>query len=373
MALIGASGCFYFDDINQRPSLEIKLRVPPGSDGFTYRGDNVILDAIADDPEGQVVAFRWTVFACHDASDVAACDAEPLSTSVLEFAQFDVPQRRADPDGEGPIVAPPTEQLLVVLEGTDAFGATAKPHQELTIVVRDVPPEVVVFDDKPYDGVEGTPIDLFVEYGDADDTADNVAIEWQAFSPSLVEINLTDLANVPQPHDPTKHQVGKRLIPNAQGTWEIRVTATDSLGESTVVEHLVEVIADLPPCLDQLSPGVPPSGATLPVTEPTLFQALVVADALDRFPTLVGDPFAGATTFSWSTNVNGGPRVAVPGTPGNSLAFDPANFTLGDVVELRVQVMDRNQIQVPCADSDSACSIGANQCFQRTTWNVEVR
>ena len=64
----------------------------------------------------------------------------------------------------------------------------------------------------------------------------------------------------------------------------------------------------------------------------------------------------------------------VAGANGNSLAFDPAAYALGDVVELRVQIYDRSATPISCADSEQACSvISQPACLQRQTWRVEVR
>ncbi|MEO8706522.1 MAG: hypothetical protein ABI867_41235 [Kofleriaceae bacterium] len=367
LAILGLSaalaGCFYVDPINQRPGLEIRPRERPG-DGFIHRGDkDVILDAIANDPDGQLVTFEWLVYACDNGLDFATCDPDPLSTSIEPSAEFDVPPFR--------VSGTPTMQLLAILNGRDDFGAAAKPPQQLVIPVRDALPDVRIDDQKPYDGVSGTPVQLFADYGDADDTAENVTIVWEVFPPAGGTFTLTELTNVPQPDDLSRRQVGQELVPTGLGEWQIRVTATDSVGESSITEHLLLVIGDEPPCLEELAPVVPPSGSTLPVSDPVLFQVLVVRDALDRFPTIVGDPFLLPAKFAWSMKVNTGAREAL-GTSGNSVAFDPANFALGDRVELRIDVSDR-VARATCPDGDAECSLTGGGCFQRKTWILEVR
>jgi hypothetical protein len=59
--------------------------------------------------------------------------------------------------------------------------------------------------------------------------------------------------------------------------------------------------------------------------------------------------------------------------PSNSVALDPISFTPGDILELRVEVFDRNDTQLPCAQDQQSCSLSANTCIQRQTWFVEVR
>jgi hypothetical protein len=367
-----AGGCFYVDPINQRPSLDIRPRERPGTDGFIHRNDkDVILDAVANDPDGQVVTFEWLVYACENGLDFSTCDPEAISTSTQPFAQFDVPAFRADPDGVGPLPAPPTLSLLAILNGRDELGAAAKPPQQLAIAVRDALPDVTMSDLKPYDGVVATPVLIFAEYGDADDSAAGVTLTWQAFSPTTGDHPLEPLTDVMQPDDPERRQAGMKLLTNAEGEWKVKITATDSVGEASVTEHSFLAIGDEPPCIAEVAPEVPPVGAVLPVTEPVLFQALRVRDALDRFPAIVGDEFIGQTGFAWSLKINNGPRELL-GAAGSSIAFDPAGFALGDRVEVRLEVTDR-VVRATCPDGDAECSLTGGGCFQRQTWNVEVR
>ncbi len=370
LGALSLGACFYAPPINQRPAIDIKPRSPDP----VHRGDHgVVLDAVADDPDGQLVRFQWRVYLCADATDFATCDPEPTRSGLADSISIDVPLLRVDPDGAGPAIANPVNSMLVILEAKDDYGATAKPRDELVIPVLDADPTLEVDQNALYGGVIDTPIDLFALYGDPDDTAANVTIVWQAFSPSQVEINLTDIT-VAQPADPSLLQVGKRLVPNALGLWDIKITATDPVGQS-VVKHLsIPVGEDTPPCLSQWSPIAPTGGVTLPITEPTLFQVPIVLDDLDRFPTIVGDPFLGPTTFAWSIKPPGSSvREPLVGVTGNSVALDPASFSPGSIVELRVEIFDRNATAISCADAAQECSVISTACIQRQTWRVEVR
>lgn len=362
-----SAGCFYIAPVNQRPALEIQQRPSPDGDLFVHRGDrHVVFDAVVDDPDGDVVELGWRAYACDDGNDFATCDAVPFATGELPaFDLVEIPTGRE--------AGTPLRSLRIELEGKDEYGATARPSQVAAVPVRDAPPDVFVFDQKPYDGVVGTPIDLFFDYGDADDTAANVTLAIEVTPPGLADATLTELANVPQPDDPDRRQIGRRLVPTLTGAWKIDVTATSPAGEVSKTPYVVEVIADLPPCLAQLSPAVPPPDATLPLSEPTLFQVLQVDDALDRFPTIAGDPFLGPTTFAWSLRRDDNTRELLAGATGNAIELDPASFTPGEQVELRVEVFDRNATPITCADEAPSCSVIATACVQRQTWLVEVR
>jgi hypothetical protein len=128
-----STGCFYFAPINQRPSIEI---VPASSDPV-FRGDNVVLHASIDDPEGEESATDvvWHAYLCTDATDQGTCDmATPFYTGATPDANFVVPAVRRD-QVAGAVV-------LVTLDATDPGGAKAKPSQELIIPVNNRPPDL---------------------------------------------------------------------------------------------------------------------------------------------------------------------------------------------------------------------------------------
>jgi hypothetical protein len=131
--------------------------------------------------------------------------------------------------------------------------------------------------------------------------------------------------------------------------------------------------ADQPPCLAQWQPIVPPDGATLPIIEPTLFEVPLVSDDLDPYPPVPGEPLFGTTTFAWSILPPGATaRQPLVGATGNSVDFDPAAFTPGQIVELRVEIFDPSHGTVACADGDPVC-LASPGCSQRQTWRVEIR
>ena len=113
--------------------------------------------------------------------------------------------------------------------------------------------------------------------------------------------------------------------------------------------------------------GLPPDGNPEPV------RILVVTDDLDPYPPMPSDPVLGETTFAWSLLPPGATTREPLSATGAGVALDPASYQLGDIVELRVEIYDRNHTAIPCDDSDPTCSIGANACTQRLTWRVEMQ
>lgn len=365
VAVLGSTGCFYVDPINQRPALDIRT----ASDDTVFRGDRVELRAVAQDPDGHIVGFRWRAQACTEISQADGCDPVPFASSLIESFGFDVPTLRV-PSGV------PVESIRVVLEGTDELGASAKPSQELVIPLGNRAPNLMLDKDSRYKYVARTPIGVFALVGDDDDGPAALApLVWEVFAPAQVTHTLTDRVVEQDPEDPDHVAFGKTFVADAAGDWQIRVTATDPLANTTTEMITVTVMEDTPPCLAQLQPAAPTGGALLPLTEPTLFRVPVVIDDLDLYPPVPADEVLGTTTFRWSLKPPGQPaHQAIPGAVGNSYAIDPASYTPGDLVELRVEIFDQEPEAIPCNDSEQTCSVNVNSgCLQRQTWRMEIR
>jgi hypothetical protein len=359
-------GCFYTDPLNQRPSIDIEQQ---GST-VVYRGDTVNLTSKSNDPEGGLVFFQWRAYACKDANvgvgNDGGCDQVPFRTEVLPTFTFDVPHVRSN--GE------PVQSVLVLLEGTDELGATAKPTQQLIIPLGDHGPTLAVSKAYHRAYVVDEPVNLFAAVGDPDDGINPPpALTWTVFSPmNQPTFDLTDIANVPaDPMHPELAQFGKTLVPHGIGDWTVQVVATDLVGTTTMQPIDINVAADRAPCLSQLAPIVPPAGQALPLDQTTLFQVLVVDDDLDVYPPS-GDPITGTTTFAWSLLTPGAStRQPLPMATGNRVVLAPENYQLGDILELRVEIQDRIPRPINCADNQPTC--GTSTCIQRQTWRVEVR
>jgi len=357
-----ASGCFYFDPINQRPSADIIQT----SSAEVARNMPLSLEASTYDPEGENVSVVWRVYACTDATTADGCDAAPFETDVLTDVTFPVPAFRADK-------MTPVQALRVNLQATDARGAVAKPDQELLLAVADQSPTLTLSKSTRHGYVIGTEIDLYAQVGDADDGAAKVTMQgpWTVYSPaSQPAYTLVDKGMLP--NDPTTYW--EQFTPMGVGDWTIEVTVNDPLGAQTTQDLPITVVPDHAPCLSQWSPFAPPPGSSLPMQDPTLFQVLVVEDDLDPYPPVPSDPVLGQSTFAWSIEPPGASSFQPLAISGNSVTLDPANYTPGDVLALRVEIQDRNHFAVNCPQTDPTCSVISDPtCIQRLTWLVEVR
>jgi hypothetical protein len=362
IGLVALAGCFYMDPVNQRPSLDIARL----STDHVFRGGEVPLRAVSNDPDGHFVFFHWRAYVCTDQSD---CDAAPYFELSEDLIDLPVPKVRAELEPGVPNSAP-VQWIRVVLEGQDDFGATAKPAQELWITVENYAPTLKMNAYSDFGFVVTKEVRVFVEVTDIDDGPEVPALTWQVYTPvGSTSHSFVDLPAEPGPAGTKAY--GKLLTPDVIGKYTIEVTATDNIAPVPSVQRLdVMILPDRAPCLRTLSPIVATAPNALPITEPTLFQVHVVADDLDPYP----GSSTGTTSFSWSLLGPTGPRAPLTGVTGNRVSINPAAYQPGDIVELRVEIADRNNTAIMCADSSPTCSvITDNNCLQRQTWRVEVR
>ncbi len=357
------TGCFYTDPINQRPSIDIH-QAQPGE--AIHRGSVVGFEAIADDPDHDAVAVTWRAYAC------TGTDCDPVEFD--DGADTSFTTKVTDQRTTGGVF----DTLHIELEARDVHGATARPKQTLDLNVVDAAPTLALRKEARSSYVVNVPLAVYARVGDLDDGPGGVTLaSWIAYGPpnGTTMQSLDVVAPVAADPDPAYQQYGRELTPDAIGEWDVQVTGVDPSG-ATDVEHLpITVVADHAPCLAQWDPtATPVAGTTVPLSDPTLFQVLVVADDLDPFPTAGGGSFSGTTAFHWSIVPPGGSRQNLTGVTGSGVALDPDSYTPGDIVELRVEIEDRNHTAVNCPATDLTCSVISDQsCLQRMSWRVEVR
>jgi hypothetical protein len=166
-------------------------------------------------------------------------------------------------------------------------------------------------------------------------------------------------------------------VPDVPGLWEVEVEAEDPDGGVDTASRTFQVSADSPPCIAATEPPAPGGGLyVLGADEaPRRFSVLAVDDELDAHPARAGDPDAGEASFAWwiSSSATGGAFEAASGRDAPDFVIDPSEHAPGDLLALRVEVSDRVERDIACGDDRLTCSIGDNDCVQRTTWEVEIR
>ncbi|MEO7736043.1 MAG: hypothetical protein ABIY55_34115 [Kofleriaceae bacterium] len=370
MRLIAAclvlTGCFYIDPINARPRIEpIQCRNtsvdrPCANDGYLHRSDQIELSTTVVDPDGAAAraTYAWSAFACSDA-DAVQCDSPAYFESAMP-----------KPIIAWPVRASGVRSIRVDLDVRDDRGALVT--QSAKFFANDPPTLEVHTSQHPH--AIGAPLQLTATYGDPDEGSTNIRLDWSVVVPVLDPVATLDDVAVAS-GDAGQRTVAKRLVPTAVGAWDVQVVATDALGETNRQQLRFDVGPDQAPCLTRVQPIVPPDGALLPIVEPTAFQVPLVDDELDAYPRLSGDPVFGTTTFAWSIlPPPPAVRQLLVGATGNSLDFDPRSFAPGQIVELRVEIFDRNHSTISCGDAAPTCaSVARPRCSQRQTWRMEIR
>lgn len=361
--LCALTGCFYVDPIVTRPQVQIEILDP----GKIYRGGSVTLAANFTDAGAGLGTYDWKLYTCTEFGPTGAgsCDDVAFYTATAtrrNTVNFSVPVMNMSGTDK-------TQAIRVDLEARSDRGALAQAAGQRGFEVLDAPPTLMV-DHSAITYTVGAPIDLFAKYSDPDDELDAVAVTWEPTPAAPLE----DLP-VPAPAGGATRTVGVRLVPGQPGAWTVKATARDPLGMADEKDISFTVDPDRPPCLAQWQPIVPPDGASLPVTAPTVFQVPLVDDDLDAYPAVSTAPQFGTTSFAWSILPPGAAqRQPLAGATANLIDFDPAAFTPGDIVELRVEIFDRQATPLPCDDAAATCSITSSRtCIQRQTWRVEVR
>jgi hypothetical protein len=265
------------------------------------------------------------------------------------------------------------QAIVVTLEARSDRGAKALPDGNNEVFAVGNASPVFELHTESHSLAVGAPIDVIATYGDVDSELDGITLQWTVTPPGSPGPYSFDGVPIAQdPGDPSHRKAGKRLTPTATGSWDVQVTASDPDGGSTTHVLSIPVVPDQPPCLRQWLPTVPPAGATLPISTPTVFQVPLVDDDVDPYPPISATP---QLAFAWSILRPGAAQREVQvGATGNAIVLDPAAFTPGDVVELRVEISDRQRTPLPCDDAAATCSIMSSpSCLQRQTWRVEVR
>jgi hypothetical protein len=160
------------------------------------------------------------------------------------------------------------------------------------------------------------------------------------------------------------------------GDYEVTFQVTDRSGAEGTMSLPIRVDMDQPPCIGRTTPDfnvkVPIPFEPYDPNNPTMMQpAINVWTVTDD-----GDPWPKASTgvamLSWFVSENGAPWVAYGSDPGGVFRL---NYPSGTVLKVRLEVMDRTKSPPSgCSNNDDRCpNVDGAKCYQRVTWNIEIR
>lgn len=341
---VAGGGCVYLPAINGQPDAAIEKVTT----GVPRSGQPVTFTAAASvDPDGDFLTAHWRAVWCNDAAGDDCPDANEIQLGEGESFTF-------TPRSKQPV------RLTLTVE--DPRGAT-----DVDELVLDIGNGSPVLDPQIH-GHDGYPVGTWINVLDNgfDPDGDPVTYTFELFEPS----GSTTAGFAPCPDIDACY----RLTPDVAGLYDVRITADD--GDGGVSEQTVGVLVgdDAPPCLlpDR------PAGGSYPVDRdggPWSVGA-IVADDLDGTDAPPSDYYLPiGPSFSWqvASPDTGGALLPVEGLDDAAYQLDPSVFAPGDRISIRLEVADRVDRTLPCAAGDPSCSIGGDECYQRLTWEVEIR
>lgn len=350
-----ASGCVFSEPINRAP----QARIVETSEGPYF--DDTPISVSADkskDPDGHEISLEWTARLCRD----GACSE--VESEQREPDEIDEPFEFV-PGAKGRL-----EVILTVRD--EPYGATTGDQLDFDILNRPPEVELQIQGHRLADGAYLIGRELAAVADAVDPDAGDEPVELSAELIPPFESDPTEVIWEEAPEEGRWH-----LVPDVSGQWEIEVEADDGDGGVDRASQGFYIGEDTPPCIRSTDPEAPGEGRyVLGVDEgERRFSVLSVEDELDPYPARPDVSDAGEAAFSWSlaTPDSGGAFTQVSGRDAPAFALDPSEHGPGDELALRVEVSDRVERDIPCGEDQLTCSIGGNDCIQRTTWEVEIR
>jgi hypothetical protein len=354
------AGCFYTGPLNERPRAEIeKLTAGP----YHYPGQTVELVArkSSDSEDRGALTATWSAYTCPSPESCSPI-GESMVLGLDDRYVVALPMQSHDP-------------IRVQLVVRDSSGAESRDIE--TIEVGNRPPAITVqvrqggqAPGLTQSYVVTVPLEVAVAVTDQD--GDPTTLEWSLIRPRESDAEVVEWEAVDETG--TTYM----LRPDVAGVWRVDITASDGLPEGTEV-HMEQILVDedQPPCIGITSPASPGDGRHVIRREdgPRAFTVLHVADDLDPWPRPAIDSiYLGTTTFGWSLAgpQTGGDLEPIAGATGPEQVIDPALYAPGEILVLRVDVSDRVVRSPACDAEDPVCST-SDTCFQRLTWEVEIR
>ncbi|HET6151093.1 MAG TPA: hypothetical protein VFH68_26390 [Polyangia bacterium] len=346
-----AAGCFT-GPINQHPRVELS---PPAA--AIMRGKDASFTFVATDPDDDPLDLSWGVAsgACRDNFPSWTADHRPLAAGerqvvvegsatlgpfcVCVFAE-DSHHAKNDSCVDGtPVNRPPDTRLRLVSPGT--------------------PQPFPLFSRVRVSGAETVDTDAA--------PGELIRYDWGLTAPSSSTATLA-------PCDPNA-ALDRCFLADIPGTYSVTLQATDSLGASYRFPLDVQIAEDRLPCIRHTTPELDNLIRDDDADAPRGLSVDVVDDDGDPYPGSVN----GRTHFAWYSGLENGPMSSL----GNDFnTFVPGGYRLGDVVQVRVVIGDRDKNAetirlrlIQCGmNGDALCaSAPGSDCILSVTWTVRFR
>ncbi len=369
------AGCFFTRPINSKPDANL-LKATPGPH---FRGDKIFFSAAdSDDADGDELEVDWRAWTCQP--DGKVCDETPFQERIRvgrdDLFAVTAPEFRVI---DNMPTTMPTAIILVEITVRDRHGATDT--AELKVDVQNHQPTLIL-------QVQGaiSPVNQFHPIGipvrvvarAEDPEGDPVSFSATRRDPGGGALVLDPIAISEVDGG---HEAVYEFVPDEVGTWQVEVDTEDGLIEEPVSESAgIAVQEDAPPCIAITDPPfVAEDDQARFIVERASgarrFAALQVSDDLDVYPPPgANDPFRGSARFQWFliSPATAGQRVEIAHHDLPDYTLDATAFTPGDQLSLQVQVSDR-VVRTACAPDETFCALQGPPCYQRITWEVEIR
>ncbi len=353
---LAPAGCFYITPINERPRADIEVSAGPHYPNSSFE---VQAFESSDIEDGVDIECTWSAYSCAD----LAC-ADPTELQQRSTRRCDQPYPVAVPEADH-------RPIRVLLTVTDSDGATF--DDETIIPIGNRPPIITgpqpQFADTSDRTAVSIPVRVSVEVDD-DDGDDEVTLSWQLIKPrgGGADVEL----------QPVGDGLTQEFTPDVADVWTVEVTADDTHdGGQATGAAMIAVQEDGPPCIAQTLPAADPDHRFVLQREDGLrtFSILRIEDELDPYPRTSEAEYLGDPTFAWqlASPDTGGVLVPLAGASGPEVTIDAAAYAPGDLVNLRIEVSDRVERDIPCDPAQPTCSLSGDDCVQRVTWGVEIR
>ena len=340
------------DPQDRAPVASLELVSPPNAPSFAFTKDLVFrlsAEKSTDADPGDALQFLWTLKSSpSQTSALAACPGNPSDAVRCLLADaagdYQVEVRVTDDAMMDSII----DKTLHVLPG------------QLPVAAIDLVSPVGA---GPFP--LGSPFRISGAHSTGGDPT--LAFDWADLDLEAAMGSMASLGNC----DSAGASDERCFTADVPGTYRVTLSVHNETGQSSPVSASFVVAPDQPPCLDHTTPDL-----TQPVTTAHDFVVDLVSDDLDPFPAAAMGMGAG---MQWFLSEDGGPFMPVE-KDFPSFSFNPAAFSFGDVVRVRLEIHDRDTDRsakefLACGDAD-VCSapslIHPDACIQRVTWTVHI-